>query len=152
MAFNQAHADQELPYFGQELLAQAAAKGPLTDPAYRRALEKARRLSRRDGLDAVFARHRLDAILAPTGNPAWTIDLVNGDHFVMSSSTAARGGRLPRHHRAGRPGLGAAGGRDLHRPPLERGAAAPAGLCLRAGQPAAPAADGCCPPPTCRRR
>ena len=88
VAFNLAHADQELPYFGQELLAQAAAKGPLTEPAYRRALEKARRLSRRDGLDAAFARHRLDAILAPTGNPAWTIDLVNGDHFVLSSSTA----------------------------------------------------------------
>jgi amidase len=88
MAFNESRRSDELPYFGQELFAQAAAKGPLTDKAYRTALEKAQRLSRREGLDAVFSKHKLDAILAPTGSPAWVIDLVNGDHFVMSSSTA----------------------------------------------------------------
>jgi amidase len=87
MAFNEAHRSDELPYFGQELFEQAAAKGPLTGKPYRTALEKVRRLSRREGLDAVFAAHRLDAILAPTGSPTWVIDLVNGDHFVMSSST-----------------------------------------------------------------
>jgi amidase len=88
MSFNASRPAEELPYFGQELFAQAAAKGPLTDKAYRTALEKSQRLARRDGLDAVFSKHRLDAILAPTGSPTWVIDLVNGDHFVMSSSTA----------------------------------------------------------------
>jgi amidase len=89
MAFNEARRAEELPYFGQELFAKAAAKGPLTDKAYRAALEKSQRLARREGLDAVFAKHRLDAILAPTGSPTWVIDLVNGDNFVMSSSTPA---------------------------------------------------------------
>ncbi len=88
MAFNESRRSEELPYFGQETFAQAAAKGPLTDKTYRAALEKSQRLSRREGLDAVFSKHRLDAILAPTGSPTWVIDLVNGDHFVMSSSTA----------------------------------------------------------------
>jgi amidase len=89
MAFNEARRGEELPYFGQERFAQAAAKGPLTDKAYKAALEKSQRLSRREGLDAVFARHRLDAILAPTGSPTWVIDLVNGDNFVMSSAAPA---------------------------------------------------------------
>ena len=89
IAFNQRHREEEMPYFGQDLFEKAARKGPLTDRAYRRALAKARRLSRREGLDAVFDRHRLDAIVAPTGGPAWVTDLVNGDHFVLGSSTPA---------------------------------------------------------------
>jgi amidase len=89
IAFNRAHAAEEMPWFGQEFLEEAQAKGPLTSPAYRKALEKCRRLSRREGLDVVFAKHRLDALVAPTGGPAWTIDLVNGDHFSESSSTPA---------------------------------------------------------------
>jgi amidase len=68
---------------------QAEAKGPLTSKAYRKALSTCRRLSRAEGLDAVIAKLRLDAIVAPTGNPAWPIDLVNGDHFTGSSSTPA---------------------------------------------------------------
>jgi amidase len=89
IAFNQRHREEEMPYFGQDLFEKAARKGPLTDRAYRRALAKARRLSRREGLDAVFDRHRLDAVVAPTGGPAWVTDLVNGDHFVLGSSTPA---------------------------------------------------------------
>ena len=89
IAFNQRHREEEMPYFGQDLFEKAAKKGSLTDRAYRRALAKARRLSRREGLDAVFDRHRLDAIVAPTGGPAWVTDLVNGDHFVLGSSTPA---------------------------------------------------------------
>jgi amidase len=89
IAFNERNREREMPFFGQELLEKALAKGPLTDAAYRKALARCRRLSRKEGLDAVFARHRLDAILAPTGAPAWTTDLVNGDHFVLSSSTPA---------------------------------------------------------------
>jgi amidase len=78
-----------MPYFGQETMLQAQEKGPLTTPAYRKALSLCGRLSRTLGLDAVYARHRLDAIVAPTGNPAWSTDLINGDHFLGSSSTPA---------------------------------------------------------------
>jgi len=78
-----------MPYFGQELFVQAEAKGPLTSPGYRKALATCRRLARTAGLDAVLAKHRLDAIVAPTGNPAWPTDPVNGDHFMGSSSTPA---------------------------------------------------------------
>ncbi len=89
IAFNERHRDREMPYFGQELFLEAQAKGPLTTPAYRKALETCRRLSRGSGIDAVMDRHTLDAIVAPTGNPAWPTDLVNGDHFTGSSSTPA---------------------------------------------------------------
>jgi amidase len=78
-----------MPYFGQELFLRAEEKGPLTTPAYREALEKNQRLSRTEGIDAVMDQHRLDALVAPTGGPAWTTDLVNGDHFSGGSSTAA---------------------------------------------------------------
>ena len=57
----------------------AEAKGPLTDAKYIAALAKNRRLSRTMGIDAVMTQHRLDALVAPTGGPAWLIDLVNGD-------------------------------------------------------------------------
>jgi amidase len=88
IAFNEAHRAEEMPYFGQELFLRAEEKGPLTTPAYREALEKNRRLSRTEGIDAVMDAHRLDALVAPTGGPAWTTDLVNGDHFSGGSSTA----------------------------------------------------------------
>jgi amidase len=89
IAFNERERDREMPYFGQETFVQAEAKGPLTSPGYRKALATCRRLARTEGLDVVLARHRLDAIVAPTGNPAWPTDLVNGDHFTGSSSTPA---------------------------------------------------------------
>ncbi len=87
--FNEEHRAEEMVWFGQELFVQAEAKGPLSDRAYRRALARCRRLSRREGLDAVLDRHRLDALVAPTGGPAWPVDLVNGDHFPGASSTPA---------------------------------------------------------------
>src|SRR5438876_6706042 len=89
IAFNEANKAQEMPYFGQELFLQAQEKGPLTDQAYRDALAKDQRLSRTEGLDVVFAQTNLDAIVAPTGSPAWPTDLVNGDHFLGASSTPA---------------------------------------------------------------
>jgi amidase len=89
IAFNEAHKTQEMPYFGQELFQQAQEKGSLTDAAYTDALAKDQRLSRTEGLDAVFAQHSLDAIVAPTGSPPWPTDLVNGDHFLGASSTPA---------------------------------------------------------------
>ncbi|HET6837914.1 MAG TPA: amidase, partial [Gemmatimonadales bacterium] len=87
--FNQQNSDREMPYFGQELFLQAEKKGPLTSASYRKALGKCRRLSRDRGIDAVMARHRLDALVAPTGSPAWPTDLINGDHFTGGSSTPA---------------------------------------------------------------
>ena len=89
IAFNERRKDVEMPFFGQELFLKAQDKGPLTTPAYPEALEKCRRLSRAEGIDAVMDQHTLDALVAPTGGPAWTTDLVNGDHFTGGSSTVA---------------------------------------------------------------
>ena len=87
--FNEQHRETEMPYFGQELFLQAEKKGSLRSAEYRKALHTCRRRSRDLGIDAVMNRYRLDALVAPTGNPAWPTDLVNGDHFVGGSSTPA---------------------------------------------------------------
>jgi amidase len=87
IAFNARNRDREMPYFGQEIFERAEAKGPLTDQAYRDALARNQRLSRAEGIDAVMTEHRLDALVAPTGSPAWPTDLINGDHFTGASST-----------------------------------------------------------------
>jgi amidase len=87
IAFNERHKDKEMPYFGQDLFIQAEAKGPLTSREYLDALAKNQRLARDQGIDAVMTKHRLDAIVAPTGGPAWVIDLVTGDHFGGGSSS-----------------------------------------------------------------
>lgn len=89
IAFNERETAREMPYFGQELFIRAQTKGPLTTPAYRAAAATCRALARTQGIDQVMRRHRLDAIVAPTGSPAWTTDLVNGDHFTGASSTPA---------------------------------------------------------------
>jgi len=87
--FNERNRDREMPYFGQELFVRAEAKGPLTELAYRKALRTSKLLSQAQGIDAVMIKHRLDALVAPTGGPAWTTDLVNGDHFSGGSSSPA---------------------------------------------------------------
>ena len=87
--FNEENRDREMPYFGQEVFLEAQQRGPLSSPEYVAALETSRRLSRTEGIDRVVSEQRLDAIVAPTGGPAWVIDLVNGDHFGGSSSTPA---------------------------------------------------------------
>ncbi len=89
IAFNTANKSEEMPYFGQDLFLRAQEKGPLTDRAYVDARAKCERLSRREGIDAIMDRLRLDAIVAPTAGPPWTIDLLNGDHFTGASSTPA---------------------------------------------------------------
>ncbi|MGI5917737.1 MAG: amidase [Anaerolineae bacterium] len=89
IAFNEAHRDVVMPYFGQEIMLMAEEKGPLTDPAYREALEKGRRLAGAEGIDATLARHRLDAIVAPSGDAPPLTDLVNGDGGGAGSSTPA---------------------------------------------------------------
>ena len=87
IAFNEQNRDREMPYFGQEIFVRAQAKGPLTSAPYRTARAKCLRLSRTEGIDATLAKHRVTALIAPTGGPAWPIDLLNGDHYTGGSST-----------------------------------------------------------------
>jgi amidase len=87
--FNERHRDRVMPYFGQEIFLEAQAKGPLTDPAYKKALAACRRAYRTEGLDAILTKHKLDAIVALTGGPAWLIDLVNGDNETGGSASLA---------------------------------------------------------------
>jgi amidase len=87
IAFNKAHAREEMPYFAQETFVQSAARGPLTDPAYTKALARNHELTRAKGIDAVMDAHKLDALVAPTGGPAWLIDLVNGDYGFGGCTT-----------------------------------------------------------------
>lgn len=89
IAFNEKDKAREMPWFAQEIMLQAEKKGPLTSKKYLDALAKNHRMSRTEGIDAVMKRHRLDAIVAPTGSPAWPTDLINGDHFTGASSTPA---------------------------------------------------------------
>ncbi|MDP9354583.1 MAG: amidase [Chloroflexota bacterium] len=87
--FNEEHPAEEMPYFLQEIFLMAQEKGPLTDQVYLDALAKNHRLSRQEGIDAVMDQHRLDALVAPTGSPPWSIDVVNGDLFLGASSGPA---------------------------------------------------------------
>lgn len=93
IAFNNAHAEQELPYFGQELMLKAQETPSLDDPIYLDALAENRRLAREEGIDAVMDEHKLDALVMPTTVPAWNIDFVNGDcHSGSSAQPAALAG------------------------------------------------------------
>ena len=89
IAYNEAYADRELLYFGQDLFVKAEKKGPLTDKAYQDALAKNHLLTRAQGIDAMMAKHRLDALVAPTAGPTWLIDLIDGDHDTGGSSSLA---------------------------------------------------------------
>ena len=87
--FNDRNREKEMPYFAQDTFIKAQAKGPLTEKAYLDALEKDHRLTRKEGIDAVMEKFQLDALVAPTGGPAWLTDLVDGDHDTGGSSTPA---------------------------------------------------------------
>ncbi|KQZ62808.1 amidase [Lysobacter sp. Root96] len=89
IAFNRAHADRELHYFGQEHFERAAKRGPLSDARYRQAAAKARRLAGAEGIDAVLKRHKLDALIAPATGPSFIVDPINGDHFNGAGYGAA---------------------------------------------------------------
>jgi amidase len=78
-----------MPYFGQNNFLKAEAKEGLTSKEYLEALEKCRRLTRTEGIDAVMDKHKLDALVAPSDGPAWLTDLVDGDHSLGTSTTAA---------------------------------------------------------------
>jgi amidase len=85
--WNRRNREREMPFFGQEILLMAEKKGPLSSAEYTKALAKDHELSRAKGLDATLAKHKLDAIVAPTQGPPWLIDLVNGDSSGGSSTT-----------------------------------------------------------------
>ena len=90
IAFNNAHAAQEMPFFAQELfdLAQTFS-GDLSDPAYLTALARDKVIGGSEGIDAILATNNVQAIVAPTDTPAWPTDLINADHFIFGSSSAA---------------------------------------------------------------
>jgi amidase len=88
IAFNEANADRELRWFGQEIFLLSEATGGTADPAYADALATSKRLAQ-NGIDQTMDRHDLDAIFSLTASPPWTTDLVNGDHFLTGSSTPA---------------------------------------------------------------
>jgi amidase len=93
IAFNKANADRAMPYFQQEILEMAQEKGDLNTAEYREALQKIKLGCGKEGIDKVMQEYALDAIAAPTGGPAWPIDLITGDHGLGgSSSPAARAG------------------------------------------------------------
>ncbi|MGA8026186.1 MAG: amidase [Bryobacteraceae bacterium] len=79
ISFNRAHRVEEMPYFEQEIMEQAQQKGPLTEKAYKDALAANHRFSRKEGIDAVLGKYKLDAIMGPTAGPAWVTDWVDGD-------------------------------------------------------------------------
>src|SRR4029077_6539831 len=85
IAFNDAHRDEELRYFGQEIMLTAESKGPLTEAKYKAELARNHLLSRAQCRDLTMTKYRLDALVAPTGGPAWITDLVNGDGGTASA-------------------------------------------------------------------
>ena len=87
IAWNEAHAAREMPWFGQEIFLAAEVKGSLTDAAYREAIARCERLARAEGLDRVLAEQRLDALISPSVNPAYPTDWVHGDHFTGAATT-----------------------------------------------------------------
>ncbi|HEV2421860.1 MAG TPA: amidase [Candidatus Acidoferrales bacterium] len=87
--FNERNHDKELLYFGQEVMIESEKRGPLTDKAYVDALAKNHLFARQQGIDAAINKYKLDALVAPTGGPAWVTDLVNGDHDTGGSSSPA---------------------------------------------------------------
>ncbi len=86
--YNEANADTVMPIFGQERMLNAQSKGELTDEAYLEALATSKRITQ-EGIDNALAEHNLDALIAPTNSPAWMTDHVNGDHYLVSSSSPA---------------------------------------------------------------
>jgi amidase len=87
--FNEKNAVKEMPYFGQENFVKAEEKGPLTTKEYVDAIKKNHELAGKEGIDKTMDKHKLDAIVAPTGGPAWLTDIVNGDSFGGGSSEFA---------------------------------------------------------------
>jgi amidase len=88
IVYNDANAATVMPIFGQEILIDAEAKGPLTDEAYLTALKTSKNISQ-SAIDELIEEHELDALISPTNGPAWLIDHINGDSFGIGSSSLA---------------------------------------------------------------
>ena len=89
IAFNEAHKDKVMPYFGQEHFLNAAKKGGLDSKEYLDALAANHRLLRGEGIDKVLGENKLDALIAPTTGPAWITDFIKGDASGGSFSSPA---------------------------------------------------------------
>lgn len=89
IAWNEQHKEQEMPWFGQETFLRAQRAGRLTDRKYLDARARCLLKSRTEGIDATMNSGRLDAIVLPSNQPAWTTDLLNGDHFVGGNTSFA---------------------------------------------------------------
>lgn len=91
IAFNKDHSTRVLAHFGQEYMIEANGMGSLNSAAYKHDLARGQRLMGSAGIDAVLKRHKLDALICPSGGPAYLIDLVNGDASAcdVNSTTAA---------------------------------------------------------------
>ena len=89
IAWNERNRDREMPWFGQEILIRAEQSGPLTDRKYLDARARCLRMTRNFGIDAVMTTHQLNALVLPSNQPAWTTDLLNGDHFTGGDTTFA---------------------------------------------------------------
>jgi len=89
IVWNEQMREREMPWFGQETFLRAQQAGPLTDQKYLEARRKCLLLARTQGVDATMTKHRLDAIVLPSNQPAWTTDLLNGDHFVGGNTSFA---------------------------------------------------------------
>ncbi len=89
IAFNAAHADETMPFFGQDVFDRAQQKGFLSEKAYLDARATCIRIVKTEGIDRWMAEHQLDAIVTITAGPAWMIDPVNGDVYTGGSSTLA---------------------------------------------------------------
>ena len=87
--FNEKNREKEMPYFGQDFFLKSEEKGPLSSKEYLEALEKNHQLARKEGIDATMDKHNLDALVGPTGGPAWLTDHLDGDHFGGGTSGAA---------------------------------------------------------------
>ncbi len=87
--FNKANSEKELRWFGQEIFEEAEKTNGLNDPIYMEVLAKVHEMTRKNGINLLMDQHQLDALIASTNGPSWTIDLVNGDHFGGGSSEAA---------------------------------------------------------------
>ncbi len=85
--YNEREHAREMPWFDQDLFEKSQARGPLTDKAYLAALARSKKLAGVQGIDAAIKKYQLDALIAPTGGPAWITDWINGDHFVGGGST-----------------------------------------------------------------
>ena len=95
IAFNVKNKDREMPYFGQDTFEKAQAKGRYTNQEYVDAIKDLLAIGRTNGIDATMSKFQLDALVAPTGGPAWVTDLVNGDNASGQSSMAAAIARYP---------------------------------------------------------